>query len=394
MDLFLVFNDAEMMASKAQEAQELLEGDVSCLVYRHNEFTFGLPHFLYEYYREPGKLKDFLNTIVNNFPPPVIDGCGTGCGFVALSEYALEQGDLETAELNAYKAIYKARTKDQYPIMLCAQFTLMRLKAAQGRFADAVEMLRVMKEIVAQWGEQAKLYQVNYAIYNMTLDLSEGYLYGCLEMPEMIPEWLRTGEMDPKDFMLQGMGFPCIVYGKAVLLSGNWAELEILCEAFEEKYALFHNQLGLLHNAIYRAVARMKLYGIEAGLAALLPALIEAQMDGILLPFAENAGYLLPMLEKLWGTSELDSLYLEKLTALCRQYSENLKNVRPSPSILTQRETQVLALLAQGLTQRQIASRLYLSVSGVKRHLENIYCKLGVNNKISAVQKAREAKIV
>jgi DNA-binding NarL/FixJ family response regulator len=61
---------------------------------------------------------------------------------------------------------------------------------------------------------------------------------------------------------------------------------------------------------------------------------------------------------------------------------------------LTERETQVLTLLAQGLTQREIAEELYLSVSTIKRHLESIYSKLSVNNKISAVQKAREANIL
>lgn len=61
---------------------------------------------------------------------------------------------------------------------------------------------------------------------------------------------------------------------------------------------------------------------------------------------------------------------------------------------LTERETQALTLLAQGLTQREIAETLYLSVSTVKRYLESIYSKLSVNNKISAVQKARDANIL
>lgn len=68
---------------------------------------------------------------------------------------------------------------------------------------------------------------------------------------------------------------------------------------------------------------------------------------------------------------------------------------QPRPDIpLTERETQVLTLLAQGLTQREIAEGLYLSVSCIKKHLAGIYSKLSVNNKISAVQKARDAKIL
>lgn len=67
---------------------------------------------------------------------------------------------------------------------------------------------------------------------------------------------------------------------------------------------------------------------------------------------------------------------------------------RPPSVPLTERETQVLTLLSQGLTQREIAENLYLSVSTIKRHLESIYSKLSVNNKIRAVQKAREEEIL
>ncbi|GLB32328.1 hypothetical protein LAD12857_42510 [Lacrimispora amygdalina] len=61
---------------------------------------------------------------------------------------------------------------------------------------------------------------------------------------------------------------------------------------------------------------------------------------------------------------------------------------------LNERETQVLTLLSEGLTQREIAERLYLSVSSVKKYLSSIYSKLSVNNKLSAVQKARESNIL
>ena len=58
------------------------------------------------------------------------------------------------------------------------------------------------------------------------------------------------------------------------------------------------NQLGLLHNAVYMAVAQKQLHGEEAGCAALCRALEIGQADGIVLPFAENPVYILDMLEK------------------------------------------------------------------------------------------------
>lgn len=58
---------------------------------------------------------------------------------------------------------------------------------------------------------------------------------------------------------------------------------------------------------------------------------------------------------------------------------------RPGPSTdLSEREAEVLALVAQGLTNTQIAQRLQVSDNTVKFHLQNIYQKLGVSNRTEA----------
>ena len=56
---------------------------------------------------------------------------------------------------------------------------------------------------------------------------------------------------------------------------------------------------------------------------------------------------------------------------------------------LSERELEILQLIAEGLTNRQIADRLYLSINTVKAHARNIYSKLGVNNRTQSVAKAR-----
>jgi len=56
---------------------------------------------------------------------------------------------------------------------------------------------------------------------------------------------------------------------------------------------------------------------------------------------------------------------------------------------LSEREIEVLQLVAEGLTNPEIAARLILSVYTVKTHARNIYGKLGVNNRTQAVTKAR-----
>jgi LuxR family maltose regulon positive regulatory protein len=56
---------------------------------------------------------------------------------------------------------------------------------------------------------------------------------------------------------------------------------------------------------------------------------------------------------------------------------------------LSERELEVLQLIAEGLTNPEIASRLFLSLNTVKVHTRNIYGKLGIHNRTQAVARAR-----
>ncbi|MFN8517555.1 MAG: helix-turn-helix transcriptional regulator, partial [Thermomicrobiales bacterium] len=61
-----------------------------------------------------------------------------------------------------------------------------------------------------------------------------------------------------------------------------------------------------------------------------------------------------------------------------------------APLGLTAREAEVLRLVAQGLTDPQIAARLFLSRHTVNSHLKAIYAKLGVNTRAAATRLAAD----
>lgn len=64
------------------------------------------------------------------------------------------------------------------------------------------------------------------------------------------------------------------------------------------------------------------------------------------------------------------------------------------PEPLSDREVEVLVCIGDGLTNREIAERLFISVSTVKKHINHIYSKLDVKNRTSAVLRARELNVL
>ena len=66
----------------------------------------------------------------------------------------------------------------------------------------------------------------------------------------------------------------------------------------------------------------------------------------------------------------------------------------PGPPGLTAREADVLGLLAQGCSNKAIASTLGISAKTVGNHVEHIYTKLGVTNRAGAALRAMEFGVV
>ncbi len=61
---------------------------------------------------------------------------------------------------------------------------------------------------------------------------------------------------------------------------------------------------------------------------------------------------------------------------------------------LTEREAEVLRLLASGLSNQEIAQRLYLSEGTIKTHTHNLYGKLGVQSRTQAIARAKELNLL
>jgi len=112
-------------------------------------------------------------------------------------------------------------------------------------------------------------------------------------------------------------------------------------------------------------------------------------------PVAQDAALAAGAAGYVVKSVELEDLAGDLLAAVSRARSgRGLGAGRPpGTSGFTERERLVLASAAEGMTNRQIADALSISVATVKFHLANVYRKLGVSNRTAAVQQAPHALV-
>ena len=113
--------------------------------------------------------------------------------------------------------------------------------------------------------------------------------------------------------------------------------------------------------------------------------------DGYLLKDSGKDAILGAVNQIMGGTTVLDQKVMMRLTALM---SRNLGAGKPGarePAAkefaeeLTEREKEICTLMVEGLTNRQIADRLYISEGTVKNYISNIYDKTGIHDRVKLI---------
>jgi len=149
---------------------------------------------------------------------------------------------------------------------------------------------------------------------------------------------------------------------------------------------------------LLQALAYHMLSQQTQALNALSEAVRLAEPEGYIRSFVDEST---PMETLLYRLRKRDlkkgpTPYLDTLLAAFQQGSrtraqaEERTQAQALPEPLSERELQVLQLLAQGLSNQEIAQELIIAYDTVKRHVNHIFSKLGVNNRIQAVRQARE----
>ena len=204
--------------------------------------------------------------------------------------------------------------------------------------------------------------------------------------------------------------YELVVLARLHLAEGRYAAA---LEALEEAQTLLEARgrtVALIELLVLKASVHERLGGLAEAEDALGRALRLAEPSGCLRIFVEAGDEIAPLLRSLVARGVTPALVMRILGALAGERPP--AGAMPSPAVpgvlsvpmpsgrratpadlvepLTERETEVLPLLATHLTSTEIAEHLYVATSTARTHIKSIYGKLGVHSRDDAVLRARE----
>ena len=90
---------------------------------------------------------------------------------------------------------------------------------------------------------------------------------------------------------------------------------------------------------------------------------------------------------------QIETEYVTDLLSATQEAAGPAPSPAPQNEPLTAREIEVLKLIEAGYSNQEIAGKLFISFTTVKRHISNIYTKLDAKNRTQAVAVAKELKL-
>jgi ATP/maltotriose-dependent transcriptional regulator MalT len=297
---------------------------------------------------------------------------------LGMARISYEWNDLEAAELHAQRSLQLARQYDRVidRYIVCEVF-LARLKLARGDLAGAAAML-------AQTDQTAR--QKNFVLRFPEIAAAQVLLL------------LRQGNLAAAAQLAQTYDLP-ISQARLQLARGDPSAALAVLTQFHEQMEAKGWQDELLKAMVLQAVALHTRGDTENAVQLLRDALMLAEPGGFIRLFVDEGLPMAQLLSRMKddATQTVASggmrEYVHKLlAAFGEQKDVHPSSFSPQPLVepLSPRELEVLHLMAQGLSNQEIAERLFLALDTVKGHNRRIFDKLQVQRRTEAVARARE----
>jgi LuxR family maltose regulon positive regulatory protein len=324
---------------------------------------------------------------------------------ISLGNLWREWNDLETAAQCLVEGIDLAKQWSELASFE-GYYPLARVRLAQGDVDAAREALEAGRQLA----DRSEITQVDDVIAELReaqFSVLRGDIDGAVRWAETqglvcgVPPMLNPDVEEPQDYLGSRLRkYEYLVLARLFIMQGRGAEaLELL-----EPLLAQARQWGRIDLTIWIQILRALAWHTEGddvqALDAVGEALRLAEPGGYIRTFLDEGEPMVRLLQQA-VSQEIAPVYAKNLLAAFGDEESGEPELgpvtpaaRPLIDALSDREAEVLQLLAAGLSNPEVADELFIAVSTVRSHCKNIYRKLDVHNRWDAVERGRELGLV
>jgi LuxR family maltose regulon positive regulatory protein len=353
------YTEALSLAQTARDIANTISASIGLGQVQENQKQFQLATRTYQHVLQ----------LTADYSPP-----NTVAAYLGLAQIFYQRNDLDAAEQYAEQGLKLAQQYDQiFDRIIMSYLYLALIKLAQRDTSGAAQM-------VSQAEQTSR--QKNYTIRQPNIAFLQTWVH------------LHQEKLDAAIRIVNNNDIPLMRARVLIHQNDPVAALEILGQLRQEAEA--KRWVGRLLDVM--TVQSVALYACgekEKAVELLGKVLVRAEPEGFIRLFIDEGKIMVQVLSEALSLGIMPD-YVSKLLAafdMETQKSTDQPDYPPSSRLiepLSERELEVLRLLHSELSGPEIAERLIVSLNTLRTHTKNIFNKLGVNNRRSAVRRAEE----
>jgi LuxR family maltose regulon positive regulatory protein len=312
--------------------------------------------------------------------------------FTLWSEVLAEKNQLDRAVELAVKGVELTEAGRDVILLGSSCLCLLRVLFSGGQMDNAVGIIQKMDAYTLEHDVPPWITN-QMAAWQARIWLVQGNL-------DSASQWAEELGLDVDGELVPLHDFDYVVLARILIAQGRLDEATRLLQRLLKPAEAGGRTSKAIEILVLQALALQAQEDTDQAITTLDKALTLAEPGGFIRIFVDEGP---PMAHLLYeaATRGIAPDYARRLLAAF-PIGEPEQAARSRPQVpeselvepLSERELEVLELIAQGLTNREIASRLFLSLNTVKAHTRNIYGKLGVHNRTQATARSQAIGIL